>query len=600
MTCRFYFSGTVIVLPVNLAKGQRRLDQLINSSGQCNSLSTIMFRKRTVLLLLLSTGVQAESLLDVDSVTEESAALDESRQNLQGSANDIHNAIEEGRHTQFKQKKSTEITEPEIPVVDVAQCLLVKSIYIQGITLLTDEDFDSLTKIPEDCINSTDANLLARELTAIYISKGYITTRIQFIEPNANGELGLDVIEGFIEGVESDDTELNGETLFPNMIGQPLNIANLDQALDQANRLSSNNITVDIIPGEQPGGSILKLHNERSKPWHLTTSLDNYGNKNTGKWLNHNTFSFDNPFGLSDAIGLNTSSTVDNPQSRYSRSYSLFYSVPYGAFTFSAFGSYSEYTHPVELQYNTIALEGDTQQHGLRTDYVYYRDNDEINSLSTQLTYKRANNYLNEEKLDISSPTLSIFELGLNHLHVLAAGIFSINFSIERGLPWLGADDNNGPNNLYNSEFTKAKINTLYNQYFTLFDDVYLFSNRFYGQYTRDRLPGVEWLSITDSSSVRGFSRNSLSADKGWYSQNTLSRTFTFGETTLTPRLGFDVGRIQSNPQGWSGTMGISLGVSANYHDFKLDVEASRGRLLSGQSPVKDPTQILARFSYSF
>lgn len=46
--------------------------------------------------------------------------------------------------------------------------------------------------------------------------------------------------------------------------------------------------------------------------------------------------------------------------------------------------------------------------------------------------------------------------------------------------------------------------------------------------------------------------------------------------------------------------MGLSAGVSLNYQNATLDIEASRGRLLSGQSKINDPTQILARFSYRF
>lgn len=46
--------------------------------------------------------------------------------------------------------------------------------------------------------------------------------------------------------------------------------------------------------------------------------------------------------------------------------------------------------------------------------------------------------------------------------------------------------------------------------------------------------------------------------------------------------------------------MGFSAGINLSYQDFNIDIEASRGRLLSGKSTEKDPNQILARFSYSF
>ncbi|CNI03045.1 ShlB/FhaC/HecB family hemolysin secretion/activation protein [Yersinia pekkanenii] len=555
-----------------------------------------MIKKRTALCLLLSTGAQAHLTPGADIPSP----FNESRQNLQNNSNEVSHLIEERRQAPFKQPESIAKAQNKAPALENAeQCLPINGVYVQGMTLLTTADLESLSAIPEQCIGSENVNLLARELTQIYLSKGYIMARVQFVPPDAEGELGLDITEGFIEKFESDDPELNGESLFPNMIGNPLNITQLDQGLDQANRLPSNQITVDILPGTVAGGSILKLSNTRSKPWHITTSLDNYGNKSTGEWLSRNSFSFDNPLGLSDSISLSLTSTLDNPEKNHSRAYSLFYSVPYGALTFSGFASYSEYLYPVQLQFNTIELQGKTQQHGLRTDYVFYRDQEQINGLSAQLTYKQAENYLNDQKIAISSPTLTVFELGVNHLHILPTGIFNVNVSLEQGLSWLGADKNLTASH-QDSQFTKAKAAVTSNQYFKLFDDFYLFSNQFYGQYTRDRLPGVEWLSVTDSNAVRGFSRNTLSADKGWYLQNTLSRNFTLGSTTLTPRFGADVGRIQQNPQGWRSAMGLSAGINVSYRDIKLDIEASRGHLRSGKSENKDPTQILARFSYSF
>lgn len=591
------------MLPVNLTQGQKELRLQINLFGQSISQSDIMIRKRTALWLVLSTGAQAETPLAIETPFP----INESRQSLQNNAKEINQLIEEKRHQQITQRNTGqgELSRPENPVApelpEDTQCLPINGVYIQGITLLTEDDLNELSAIPEQCIHPENINLLTRELTNIYMDKGYITARIQFIPPDADGKLGLDITEGFVEAIDSTDTGLDGETVFPNMIGKPLNITRLDQGLDQANRLPSNKVTVDILPGTLPGGSILKLHNTPSTPWHLTTSLDNYGNKNTGEWLNRNALSFDNPLGLSDSVSINISNTVDRPQHNYSRAYSMFYSVPYGALTFSGFGSYAEYRYPLKLQFNTVKLHGETQQHGLRADYVFYRDQNQINGLSAQLTYKRASNYLNEEKIAISSPTLTIFELGLNHLHVLPMGLFNINVSIEQGLPWLGAERSNGPlANYQDSQFTKAKASITSNHYFALFDDAYLLSNQFYGQYTRDRLPGVEWLSITDSTAIRGFSRNTLSADQGWYLQNTLSRRFTLGDATLTPRVGLDTGRIQQKPQGWVSAMGLSAGVSLNYQNATLDIEASRGHLLSGPSKINDPTQILARFSYRF
>ncbi|WP_163344112.1 ShlB/FhaC/HecB family hemolysin secretion/activation protein, partial [Enterobacter hormaechei] len=92
---------------------------------------------------------------------------------------------------------------------------------------------------------------------------------------------------------------VNTTLLFPRIKGQPLKLATLDQGLDQANRLQSNKVTVDILPGTELGGSVIKLSNQRKSPWHLNIASDNYGQKHSGRWLIRTNASLDSPLGLS-------------------------------------------------------------------------------------------------------------------------------------------------------------------------------------------------------------------------------------------------------------------------------------------------------------
>ena len=43
------------------------------------------------------------------------------------------------------------------------------------------------------------------------------------------------------------------------MLGEPLNLRDLEQGLDQLNRLRSVDLTADIAPGSQPGASRIIL-----------------------------------------------------------------------------------------------------------------------------------------------------------------------------------------------------------------------------------------------------------------------------------------------------------------------------------------------------
>ncbi|MDN0086486.1 ShlB/FhaC/HecB family hemolysin secretion/activation protein [Yersinia nurmii] len=561
-----------------------------------------MIKRYSVFFLLLSASAQGNTLPNMGDFSP----MSESRRALQDSSRTVHEIMDERRYQQLKKQKllDSEAKMHHMALPMSAQCLPINGVYLRGVTLFKKSDLESLTALPKNCISSNDINQLTREITHLYISKGYVTARVQFIQPNQDGELGINITEGFIEKITGGDHWVNSDLLFPDLVGKPLNLTQLDQGLDQANRLQSNTTKLDILPGKKDGGSIVRLNNVHTKSWLLSGSMDNYGQKNTGKWLARTSASYDSPFGLSDFVSLNISGTLKDPQQRYSRAYTMLYSIPYGAWTFSGFASFSDYLNHQKLAINTVKLDGNTKQYGLRTDYVFHRDQDQIDSLSAQLTYKNVNNYFESSKLHISSPTLTVLELGASHMQILPRGLFSLNATVEQGMPWFGSERSSGrkPAGYPDAQFTKAKVFASLSQRFNLFDNPYQLTNSFYGQHSKNSLPGVEWISLTDRSAVRGFSHSTLSGDNGWYLQNTLSRTIPVGNTTFTPRLGADVGRVQArhSQQSWQSSAGLSAGVTFRYQGSLIDVEASRGWILSEHKTPVDPVQVLARFSYTF
>ncbi len=97
--------------------------------------------------------------------------------------------------------------------------------------------------------------------------------------------MGFKLLKRFVEGIKGGDRKVNSNFIFPNIINKPLKLEDLDQGLDQANRLQSNQVTLDILPGEYNGGSIIVLSNKYRSPWSATASLDNYGQENTGEMV---------------------------------------------------------------------------------------------------------------------------------------------------------------------------------------------------------------------------------------------------------------------------------------------------------------------------
>lgn len=91
-------------------------------------------------------------------------------------------------------------------------------------------------------------------MTNAYIKGGYITSRA-FVNPNPpeEGVLEILVIEGTVEKIIINDGKAKGQefTAFPGLTGGPLNLRDIDQGLDQLNRLPSNNTVMQIEPGGQ-------------------------------------------------------------------------------------------------------------------------------------------------------------------------------------------------------------------------------------------------------------------------------------------------------------------------------------------------------------
>ncbi|WFQ79085.1 ShlB/FhaC/HecB family hemolysin secretion/activation protein [Xenorhabdus sp. SF857] len=554
--------------------------------------------KRTTIFILLCTAFQGSASPDTPNPA---FPTDEARRTLQDSSREIDQLIEERRHQGLINRTDNVSPQTVSPVVvEAPPCLAVNGVYLQGITLLSLGDLNTLSALPDSCITRNDINTLSAEITNLYIAKGYITARVQFIPPNANGELGINVVEGFVEAIEGADRWVNSQTLFPRLVNKPLNLNQLDQGLDQANRLQSNKTTLDILPGTVNGGSVVRLHNRHASPWRITTTTDNYGQKSTGKWITRLNANVDSPLGLSDFVSLSGASTIDKPDTQYNRAYTLLYSLPYGAVTLSGFNSYSQYTSHPRLKIHSTKLYGNSTQTGIRADWVFHRNQSQISTLNTQLVYKNYTNHFQEARLTVSSQTLSVLELGIHHLQIIPSGLLSLNMSIERGMPWFGAQTTTA--NL-NKQFTKGKLSANLQQRFTLLDVPYQFSSQFYAQYSKDGLPGVEWLNVTDRNAVRGFSKNVSSADNGWYLRNTFSHSIPIAKGSLLLRTGVDIGQVKGyrSQDSWKSSAGLSAGLTLRYQQLFADVEFNRGKLLSHPNRHTDePMQLLTRFSYSF
>jgi hemolysin activation/secretion protein len=478
------------------------------------------------------------------------------------------------------------------PSIPSAICIEIDKIQIVGTKKLTLKDFESVLESYQlRCLNVSDIERLMAEVTAIYIQKGYITSRVYLAEQDLQGGiLILKVVEGELEKVEVKDNDTNSISVFnvfPGKVGEPLNLRDIEQAVDQINRLQSNNVTMSIAPGTLAGQSILTLENQISKPWKVNLSHDDYGSESTGDKQGSVNFSLDNPLGFNDFLSLTHNRTTPyDGDIKGSKSSSLTYVVPFGYNTLSLNGSRSNYSSPLNLASGAILISSGTSDNlSLRLDRSIFRDKKSKWNASSTVTNKETKNYIGGEFLSISSRELSVLDIDSTYTHFLSRGFATLTLGYAKGVDWFGSlkDPSGLPSIAPQAQFGKWKYGASYSSNFQLKNQPVSISSRLTGQYSHDVLYGSEAILIGGIYTVRGFSSNSLSGESGFYWRNDITLPVKISPiagfaSSLRGYMGLDHGRISNNsssvPEG--SLTGAAVGLTLSIASLNIDVFTSK------------------------
>lgn len=464
------------------------------------------------------------------------------------------------------------------------RCWPLSGTRIGGVTLIDKDKLNARIKpLLAPCMGVGQINHLLATITALYVEKGYIASRPYLSSAPAAGQ-SLDILvdEGYIESIELADQSLPVSLggAFPGMLGKPLNLRDLEQGLDQLNRLRSLDLTADIAPGSQPGASkiILRSRTSGQSRWALGAGFDNLGSASTGRDRDTLSLTLDSPLELNDLLSLSASDTL-NQGDRYSRNASLYYAIPYGYWTFSTFASHAEYRAPFKLSTLTFHSTGITDQLSLRADRVLWRDQSHQLSANLQLAHKDVDSYLEKVRLGIQSPTLTVAEAGLN-LFWLDRAVWNLDVNYAQGLSGFGADDDadRQVKNLPKAQFRKYRAGLSQWRNGQLGAQAWQWQSQLNVQYSPDPLPAIEQLLGTDDSAVRGYRVSSASGASGAIWRNTLRLPLrTDLPVQLTPRVGLDHGWIKAD-HGASGQRlsGASIGLNLGWKNLQVDVDYQR------------------------
>lgn len=229
----------------------------------------------------------------------------------------------------------------EAPSREETRCFTIRTITLKGADSLSKGERERLmTPFIGQCLGVSQLNDLLKVITNHYLDRGRVTSRAYLPQQDlSTGHLQVLVVEGRLESLRADPgsglSERELAMAFPGSPGEGLNLREIEQMVDQLNRLPSNRAQMELAPGEAVGGSQVLVRNQAQKPWRASLSRNNGGQRSTGEQQLNLGLEWDSPLGLADQLVLRGGHDVVSDHTQGSKNGALYYNLPWGWWNFS-------------------------------------------------------------------------------------------------------------------------------------------------------------------------------------------------------------------------------------------------------------------------
>ncbi|MDN7448594.1 ShlB/FhaC/HecB family hemolysin secretion/activation protein [Burkholderia multivorans] len=398
------------------------------------------------------------------------------------------------------------------------------------------------------CIGKQGLDMLVKGLSQAILARGYVTTRVLLPEQDlSTGTLKFSLIPGVIRHVRFADDKLRGtwKTAFPTRDGDLLNLRDLEQGLEQMKRVSSQDVSMQIIPADVPGESDVVLDVKRGKPWSVVASVDNSGTRATGKLQGNLSLGIDNPLGLNDIFNVGVSQDLELGDKRLgSHGWNGFYSIPWGYWTATLSAYTSTYYQQIAGVNQTFIASGNSKTVDLKLNRVLSRSQNDVFGAQFRLSRRFAQSFIEDTEIPQQRRNNTFVEFGLTDRHYFGNAQFDGTLAYRQGIGAFGAHDDmlaadGGPTYRYKMAVLDANLSVP----FTIAQQPFRYVTTFHGQYTGNTLYYIDDLTIGSRYTVRGFDGETmLAASRGFYWRNELQAPI--GQTGMAIYGGLDYGRV--------------------------------------------------------
>jgi len=448
------------------------------------------------------------------------------------------------------------------------------------------------------CIGVTGLRRIAEALDAMLIESGFATTRVSLPAQNLGaGKVSVHLHVGRVseirterqsqspneKNISSDDAWGTWWNAFPLGAGDILNIRDLEQGVEQMQRLPSQSISTRIEPGAAPDTSVVVIERRTrdfSDRLRGGITLDNSGSKSLGRAQLSTYLTVDNPLGLNDVLSLSASTNAESPGADHrSQSLSGSYSIPFGYTTATLSKSHSRFAQIVQGTTVRFLSSGESSSDDFRLHHTMLRTSSAKFGLYAALSSRKANSFLDDVELIVQRRRTTNVETGITYRQLIGNASFDLEVGYRRGMPWRRAQED-FPAGVANGLTLRPKIWTVsagYSQPFKLGAQSFHYNAALRAQHTGNTTLSVDQMAIGGRYSVRGFDGDAvLLAENGFSLRNDF-----FMPVKLVAGIdsqvyfGVDIGRVWGpsdiNLIG-NKLAGAAIGLRSRWQALQLDV----------------------------
>jgi hemolysin activation/secretion protein len=271
------------------------------------------------------------------------------------------------------------------------------------------------------CLGAASLEALRANLDQRLAHLGFVTSHVSLPAQNlAEGTLRLQLHWGRLTEVKWPAAGRAGNALAV-QTGQPLNLRDIEQTLENLARLPSQAAQFQIEPGATQGTSMLAMvplappGSATARPVRLNVGMDNAAAREYGRWQGHLQATVDTPLHLADQLHASINRTLGQAGSASRQTaYQLSYFIPWGyqALLLSASGSH--HARPVQGLSTRFVENGFDTTRQARLQSVVWRSASSRWLAWGGASQRRARNHVDDVELILQRRRVNTWDVGVS------------------------------------------------------------------------------------------------------------------------------------------------------------------------------------------